>query len=236
MKGKMRIIILAAIAILSFAASYIISPWLGGQSNAPLSAGVNAPQTQPEAKTGSQSQGLGSVGNESIQPASFSIQSPELKTLITELRLKLDDCKNKELELTEREKRTTIAVADLKKQAQELEKLRLELIPALQRYQETRKGLEAAQIVITAQEDKNIKLLAARYDAMDSEGAAKILTDLWLGSQEELAVKILYYMQARSAAKVLSAISSSDNKGAAELAARLSEKFPSVRKTTQKKG
>ena len=110
------------------------------------------------------------------------------------------------------------------------------LIPALQRYQEIKKELEASQIRITAAEDKNIKLLAARYDVMPAEGAAKILTDLWTGSQQDLAVKILYYMQARSAAKVLAAISSSNQKGAAELAARFSEKFPSVRKPSQKKG
>jgi len=235
MKGKLRIIILATIAVASFAASYFISPWLGGQPSAPVAAAGQNPQDQSGAKA--QSSGAAtSLGPESVQPVGLTMKSRELKTLITELRLKLDDCKTKEQELVEREKRAAIAAEDLKKQARDLEKLRLELIPALQRYQETKKGLQADQIRITAEEDKNIKLLAGRYDAMDPEGAAKILTDLWIGSREDLAVKILYYMQARSAAKVLSAISSSDQKGAAELAARLSEKFPSVRKPSLKKG
>jgi len=232
MKGKLRIIILAAIAITSFGVSYFVSPWLGGGGGAPPAASGEQKKTP---QTGAAAQ-RALIAPESVQSVTIAMKSQELQTLITELRLKLDNCRTKEENLTEREKRTTMAGQILKKQAQELEQLRLGLIPALQRYQEIRKELEARQIQITVAEDKNIKLLAARYDAMAAEGAAKILTDLWVGSQQDLAVKILYYMQARSAAKVLAAITSSNQKGAAELAARLSEKFPSVRKPSQKKG
>jgi len=230
MKGKLRIIILAAIAVTSFAVSYFISPWLGGNSAAPTQpSGGQVQNPAPET-------GADPVAAAAGRAPVAALKNRELKTLITELRLKLDDCRTKEEELAEREKRTSIAAADLKKQAQELEKLRLELIPALQRYQETKKSLETNQIKVVAAEEKNIKLLAGRYDSMDPEGAAKILTNLWAGEKQDLAVKILYYMQARSAAKVLAAISSSTEKDAAELAARLSERFPSVRKPEQKEG
>ena len=232
MKGKLRIIILAVIAIASFGVSYFVSPWLGGGGGATL-----ATDEQKKApKVGAAAAQRVPIMPESAQSVTIAMKRQELKTLITELRLKLDNYRTKEENLVEREKRTAIAGQILKKQAQELEKLRLGLIPALQRYQEIKKELEASQIQITAAEDKNIKLLAGRYDAMDSEGAAKILINLWIGSQQELPVKILYYMQARSAAKVLVAIASSENKGAAELAAKLSEKFPTVRKPLQKKG
>jgi len=231
MKGKLRIIILAVIAIASFGVSYFVSPWLGGGGGATL-----ATDEQKKApKVGAAAQRV-PIMPESAQSATITMKRQELKTLITELRLKLDNYRTKEENLVEREKRTAIAGQILKKQAQELEKLRLGLIPALQRYQEIKKELEASQIQITAAEDKNIKLLAGRYDAMNSEGAASILINLWIGNQQELPVKILYYMQARSAAKVLVAIASSEKKGAAELAAKLSEKFPTVRKPLQKKG
>jgi len=232
MKGKLRIIILAAIAITSFGVSYFVSPWLGGDGGAP-------PAATGEQKKAPQAGGAAEhapITPQSAQSVTIAMKSQELQTLITELRLKLDNCRTKEDDLAEREKRTKIAGEVLKKQAQELEQLRLGLIPALQRYQKIKKELETSQTRITAEEDKNIKLLAGRYDVMIAEEAAKILTELWVGSQQDLAVKILYYMQARSAAKVLAAISSSSTKGAAELAARLSEKFPTVRKPSQKKG
>ena len=231
MKGKLKIIILAVIAITSFGASYFLSPRLGGSGGAP-------PATKDQTKAPEAGAAIPLVPIEpaSAQAVTIAMKRQELQTLITELRLKLDNCRTKEKELAESEKRNKIAEEVLKKQAQELEKLRLGLIPALQRYQEIKKEAETSQIRITVEEDKNIKLLAGRYDAMDSDGAAKILTDLWTGSQQDLAVKILYYMQARSAAKVLAAVSASKTKGAAELAARLSEKFQTVQKPSQKEG
>ena len=230
MQGKLRIIILAVIAVASFGVSYFVSPWLGGDSVATLKIDE---QKTPDSDTVIPG---APITPGSVQSATIAMKSQELRTLITELRLKLDNCRLKEEDLVEREKRARIAGDILKKEAQELEKLRLGLIPALQRYQEIKTDVEANQIQIAIEEDKNIKLLAGRYDSMAAEGAAAILTDLWTGSQQDLAVKILYYMQARSAAKVLTAISSSSQKRAAELAARLSEKFPTVRKPSQKKG
>ena len=231
MNGKMKIIILAVIAIASFGVSFVVSPMLDSGGGAAVVDKTEQDTPEPEVTIPGVSIAVGTA-----QSATVSMKSEELQTLITELRLKLDNSRAKEEELTEREKRTKIAGDDLKKQAQELEKLRLGLIPALQRYQEIKKEVEASQILITAAEDKNIKLLAARYDAMDSVGAAKILTDLWVGTQQDLSVKILYYMQARSAAKVLAEIASSSKKGSSELAARFSEKFPTVRKPALKKG
>jgi len=173
MKGKLRIIILAAIAITSFGVSYFVSPWFGGPQELPVGADL---QTPPSASV--KAVDRTSIANEEVQPVTIAMKGRELAALITELRLNR----------------------------------------------------------ILAEEDKNIKLLAGRYDAMDAEGASNILTELWVGNQQDLAVKILYYMQARSAAKVLAAISTSGKKGAAELAAELSKKFPMVRKPSSKKG
>ena len=230
MKGKLRIIILATIAIASFGVSYVVAPWFGAPSAPPVGANLQGPPAPADAGD------KVSVLPESAQSVTIAMKGRELSTLITELRLKIDTYRTREEDLEKREKRTEIAEGVLKQQAQELEKLRLGLIPALQRYQETKKELDASRIRITAEEDKNIKLLAGRYDVMPAEGAAKILTDLWVGTQQDLAVKILYYMQARSAGKVLAAISKSSKKGAAELAAELSKKFPMVRKPSPKKG
>ncbi|MCP4376538.1 MAG: hypothetical protein GY794_10250 [bacterium] len=230
MQGKMKIIILAVIAVASFAVSYFVSPMLTG--SAPVETEVKKDGKQ---KSPAQAASL-PVLPESVESMTVSLKSKELSALITDLRLKLDSCKTKEKELIEREKRIEIAAGVLKKQVQELEQLRLGLIPALQRYQKTKDEIEAREVQITSEEDKNIKLLAARYDSMNAEGAASILGDLWASKQQDLAVKIFYYMQARSSAKVLAAISSSTKKGASALAAELSKKFPSVRKPVSKKG
>jgi flagellar basal body-associated protein FliL len=231
MQGKLKIIILTVIALASFGASYFVSPMIFGDGNA---AKVSADDEQVK-KDDTSVPGV-IISPESAQTSTIEMQNKEVKALITELRLKLDNSKAKEKELAEREKRIKIAGLTLTKQAQDLEKLRLVLIPALQRYQETRAAWEKSLTQITATEEKNIKLLSARYDSMDATGSSKILADLWNGNQQELAIKILYYMQARSAAKVLAALSTSKEKEASELAAKFCEKFPTVRKPPAEKG
>jgi hypothetical protein len=229
MQGKMKIIILAVIAITSFAVSYFVSPMLTGGE--PAASVEKKDETKEQAAVTRLP-----IRAESAESMTVSLKGKELSALITDLRLKLDSYKAKEKELIEREKRIEIAGGVLKKQVQELEQLRLGLIPALQRYQKIKGQIEAREVQITSEEDKNIKLLAARYDTMNADGAASILGDLWASKQQDLAVKIFYYMQARSSAKVLAAISSSTKKGASTMAAELSKKFPSVRKPASKKG
>ena len=230
--GKKKIIILSVIAVVSFAASYFVSPMLvgggGGDSQSQATGGK-------QDATGADGLANGPILPKPREDSAIVMRGKELTSLITELKVKMGEFNEREKKLAEREKRVRIAGEVVQKQVQELDKLRVGLIPEVQRYQAIKKEVEASQTQITAAEDKNIKSLAARYDVMDSTGAAKILGDLWVSKKQDLAVKIFYYMQARSSAKVLAAISSSNEKGAAELAARLTEKFPTVRKP-QKKG
>ena len=213
MKGKLRIIFLAAIAVISFAGSYLVSPWLGDKL-------APAPEPQGQEKQ----PGLGepdesvAVSAGGVSRPTIAMKEKELTTMIRELRLKMDTCRTKEEDQAKREKRIMITEDALKKQIQELEKLRLALIPDLQRIQKEKMDLEATRTRIAAEEEKNIKSDAGTYDAMPAESAGKILTEWCTGDQEHHAVKILYYKQARSKSKLQPAI---DTNHAAKLSVRL---------------
>jgi len=234
MKGKMRIIILAAVALVSFTVAYLVSPKLGSAGGA--ATGADARGKQP--KDGEAIPGLELAT--SAQPVTIAMKEQELTLLIKELRLKIESYRTREQDLVKRRKRLSLAENVLKTQIDELAKLQSELTPALQRYNEAKNKLEATRTVIAAEEAKNIKDLAKRYDEMAKEAgteAAKILIDLWASQQnQDLAVQIFYYMKPKSAAKVLEAITASTDKNAAGIASELSAKFKTIRKPPQKKG
>lgn len=215
MQGKLRIIILAAIAVICFAVSYVVSPWLGGEVAPPPVPGAQDKQPAADGQDGPVAVPAGGVSHPTI-----AMKEKELTTMIRELRLKIDTCRTRDQDQAKRKKRIMMAEEGLKKQIQELEKLRLALIPVLQRIAKEKTDLEAARTRITAQENKNIKSAAGTYDAMDAESAGKIFAEWCAGDQDQqdYAVKILYYMQSRSQAKLLAAM---DPKTAATLSKRL---------------
>jgi len=85
-------------------------------------------------------------------------------------------------------------------------------------------ALDAMQLKIEADEEKNLKTTAGIYDKMSPEQAAAILTEMYVGGQQESVVKIIYLMQDRSAAKTLEAFTD------AKLSAQITEQLQRISK------
>jgi flagellar motility protein MotE (MotC chaperone) len=189
MPSKKMMIILAVAAALCFggglAASYMFkkkSPDLahGKATTAPTTAPSSA--AEKLALTGSQSQ---------------------LEDLIKEVRLKVQDCKRRELQLNEREKRVAMSEELLKKETQQLENLRIGLVAPLTNLKQEMAKLDKSRIKVTQDEIDNIKHTAIIYEKMDPASGAKIIESMCNGPLVEDAARILYFMSERSAAKLL---------------------------------
>ena len=215
MTGKMKIIILVGIGVVGFGGSYLVSSLLGGKKQ---------PATQ---SAGEQTKGpsdefgpiLASASDSSI---TIGMRETELTALIREVRLKIDDCRKKQKELEKREKRIHIAGEVLKKQAEELESLRMQLVSPLTSIKEAIAELESTRIRIDKTEQSNMKRIALMIEKMDTTSSSQMFTGMCKNNQEDDAVKILYYMSARSAGKVLSEMTDKT------LAARLCGKLKKI--------
>jgi len=214
MTGKRRIIILAALAVVSFGLSFVVSSWMGGPS-APKSV-LTAQQDLSQYQQGAE---LATAEGTPPRRASIALAEKELADLIKEVRLRIDSCKKKEKDLEKREKRIRQAGEMLKQQAQELEALRMQLVAPLGNIREAIAELENSRIRISEEEQANIKRIAAICEKMDPASGSEMLMGMCQNKQEDDAAKILRYMSERSAGKLLSEMSNKD------LAARLCEKL-----------
>jgi len=132
----------------------------------------------------------------------------QLKSLISEVREKIEeyDLKLKDLEL--REQRLATAQDTAKKDIEEFTNLRIKLASTVAALKDEKDKLEKTRVQIAASEQTNLMSLAAAYDKMDSTSAGNILTNISnaKSSSSEDAVKILHYMTERTKAKVLASI------------------------------
>ncbi len=197
MKGKKQIIILVALAVVSFAVSYLASGWLGG--------GKPGPSPQPPTRQATQEQlGIGGVLTPgSVQPVTVSMKEQELDRLGKELRLKIDAYRAKQKQLDKQQKQIQLAGQLLEKQAKELEALRMELVAPLTRLREVRASLENTRIRVAKLEKSNLKRTATIYEKMDATRGVGILIAMCKNNQEDDVVKILFYMSEKKAAKLL---------------------------------
>lgn len=213
MKGKKRIIILAVLGALSFAASYLVAGWLNGEKGEP----------GPQPAAAQAQQGLLEVGEVptpgSVQPVTISMKERELDRLAKELRLKISVYNAKQRELEKQQKRIHLAEELLTKQAKELETLRMQLVAPLTHLREAKADLENSRVLVAKREKANLKHTAAIYEKMDTASGSEILIGMCKNKQEDDVVKILFYMSERAAAKLLAEI---PDKGiAAELCQKL---------------
>jgi len=210
--SKKKIIIVAALAALSFAvalgASFLLTAT--PQNKAPIrQAGAGAPDA-----------------NEA-PPVKLSLQEQDFDELVRSLRQRIADCRAQTQQLNEREKQIRIVQEQLARQAQDLEDLRVKAASALAALRQERAAMEADRVHIEAEDRTNLKKTAAIYEKMDAAAGGKILSDMCSQNNEDAVVRILYYMSERSAAKTIESFA--DKK----LAARLCDKIKRVREPVQ---
>ena len=206
MKKMKYVIVLVALAGVSFGVSYLVS---FKTSAAMLASG---PTTAPAGATTAPS-----IPSDALVPESAKEQ--QFDDLVKELRRKLEECRKRQDDLDQREQHMRIANESFKKRAEELEALRLQLMAQLPTLKDAQAELQRNRVLVSQQEKTNIKRTAAIYDKMEPTKGARIIMDMCGGSQEEDAAKILHFMTERGAAKLLAEVA---DKG---LAARLTDQL-----------
>ncbi len=216
MSGKMRLMMIAGLGLLSFAGFFLLSV---------LTQPTEVTREQLEAKQGQAVQGMqralasAAIGKlETLSP-----KERVLDQLIKEMRTEITAYEQRKRELTLLEKRTQLAQEALRRQVQELENLRIEVASALTPLKEERAKLQRERIRIDREEAANLKRVALVYEKMIPQAAAATLERMMSNQQERDAVRIVHFMQERSAGKVLGEIKDP------AVAARLSELMKRIR-------
>jgi flagellar motility protein MotE (MotC chaperone) len=166
-------------------------------------------------------------------PAARSMSEEQLKELILQVRDRIQEYDRKLAELEKEKERLQIAQQTLKKDIETLNNLRVDLAASVADVKNERDQLLKARVAVAAAEKANLVAIAAAYDKMDPVGAGQILTNMATGTARnnssavanlDDAVKILFFMQDRTKAKVLAEIANQEP----ALAALLSQKLKQV--------
>jgi len=230
--SKKHLIIAIAGGLLSFSAAFIVV-FLVGRSKQPTPP---APSPQPVASTTQQT--------DDVEPTQSGVQfagesqtikglsQKQLKSLIYEVRAKIHDYEGKMKELELREERLAVTQETLKKDIDEMNRLRVELASLVANLKDQRSRLLETKAQIAQSEKANLTGIAATYDKMDPASASKIISSMCEKQMEtgriqggtiDDAVKILFYMTERTKAKLLAEMVTTEPKLAAVLCQRLKE-------------
>ncbi len=229
--SKKLIIMTAAAGLVSFMGSFAIG-WLTKPKTAPLRASAEAAgqlageQTDislpvPTAAADSEA--------DAFKKQRKTITEKQLKDLVYQVREKMQEYNRKLQTLELQEQRLQIAQDSLKNDIENLNKLRVELASIVAGIKSERDMLLNSRVKIAQAEKDNLTKIAATYDKMDPEAAAKILTNM---SQTQTgradrnfddAVKILNYMTERTKAKLIAAIAETEPTLAAVLCRKLKQ-------------
>ena len=214
MSSKKRLMLIAALLVVSFAiscgVSFLLTPSPGP---APQQA---APTSEQPAQESALAQAPTITDLDRLKP-----RERQLEELIRAFRSKSAELQVHRRKLKAHEKRVRIAQELLKKEAQGLENLRFQLAGPLANLKEAKAELERTRILIEKDERVNVKRTAMIYEKMDPMACSKILAEMCTTGQHD-AAKILFYMAERPAAKVLAEMDGS-------LAAKLSEQLKRIR-------
>ena len=226
--NKKLIIMIAAAGLISFAGAFAFA-WFtksapisqSDELNKPTVAAVDKPWLpQPEA-------GTMSPTDSTMRKA---LTEKRLKNLVFEVRQKIQEYNNKLQALELQGQRLQITRDTLKKDIENLNNLQIELASTVAGLKEQRNKLLKTRVDITKEEKANLVSIAATYDKMDAQSAAKIFSNMCTKQSADVgeadsglndAIKILHYMTERTKAKVLAELVTSEPQLASLLCQRL---------------
>jgi flagellar motility protein MotE (MotC chaperone) len=230
--SKKQIIIAAAAGLLFFAGAFVVT-WLLSSAAEPAPQVATATphttatteQAKPKTETAE-----AETQKPDEQEKTRGMTEKQLKGLVFEVREKIQSYEGKMKELDVREARVAMAQETLRKDIEEMNKLRVELASLVANLKEQKSKLLETRAEIAKSEKANLTSIAATYDKMDPASASKIISSMCTkqlesgkteGGPIDDAVKILFYMTERTKAKLLSEMVSSEPKLAAVLCQRL---------------
>jgi flagellar motility protein MotE (MotC chaperone) len=148
------------------------------------------------------------------------LSSDEINQLMQDLKNQRQVYTDRMADVEKETKRLDLYRKDVAKEREAIDALRMEIVSQWDEIKKAKASLNKEVTDLSGIEEKNIKQLAASYEAMKPDKAAEIVSKL----DEATAVKTLFLMRERSAAKVIENLDG-------DMAARLTERMALVRKS-----
>jgi flagellar motility protein MotE (MotC chaperone) len=142
------------------------------------------------------------------------LSAEEIAQLIEDLKEERRLCAEQGQELDREKKRMDLSREEVAKERDQLLALRDKVVSQWDEIKKAREGMDRQVTEIQALEAKNLKQLAASYEAMKPERAVLIMKKL----DEPTAAKTLFLMRERAAAKIIELL---DQDTAAKLTERM---------------
>jgi flagellar motility protein MotE (MotC chaperone) len=227
--NKRAIITAAAAGLVSFAGAFVTGwftrPTAAAAGPVPTGAADGTPAPALLAPT------LPSAAEAGTGTRTLTEQ--QLQELILEVREKIQQYDRNLQDLEKEKERMQIARQTLKKDIDTLNNLRVDLAASVASLKSERDALLKSRTEVEQVEKTNLMAIAAAYDKMDAARAGEILKSMVQGRVQngvpaqkangDDAVKILYFMQERTKAKVLAELAATDPSLAATLSQRLKQ-------------
>lgn len=205
---KIHIIIIFAAGILSFAGMFGITSFVKKSQSEALGAVVDEQLAASEVEDGfalkppaEPSYGGNSGGLQK------SMLEDQLRNLILVVRETIQDQKSTERDLAAEEKQIQMAHATLLADIDRLSKIHDQMKFTISVLKSREASLDNILLEIETTEKKNLVRIAATYDKMDVTQSSEIMINMASSQQLDDAVKIMYLMSERTAAKLLGEIS-----------------------------
>jgi flagellar motility protein MotE (MotC chaperone) len=233
--NKKMILMAAAAGLISFVGMFVAG-WLTGPKAAeagavPAPTQAGGPNTPAPATPAILAPTVTTATVDAAGTCTLSEQ--QLKDLIAEVRDKIQEYHRKLQDLEKEKERMQTAQQTLKKDIETLNNLRVDLAANVAGLKTERDALLKARIEVEQVEKANLMAIASAYDKMDAGRAGEILKTMVQGqtaggsaarsANADDAVKILYFMQERTKAKILAEMAATEPTLAAALCQRLKQ-------------
>lgn len=225
---KIQIIILIGVGLLSFAGAFGITSFV---------------KKSPSDALGDVIEGGGGGAQREIRPVvkiptevfyedeskglRKAMLEEDLRNLIIIVRETMEEHKYKEQELSEQEQRIAMSRKTLLEEVERLSKLHDQMRLTVGDLRAQEESLKNRLVEITTVEKTNLVRIAAMYDKMDVTQSSTIMINMASNKQMDDAVKIIYLMSERTAAKLLGEISTTKP----DLASLLSSELKKVKES-----
>ena len=233
--NKKLILIAAGVGVVSFAV-FFLAGWFSGPKAASGASGptpVAADRTNTSAQTPPPILASATPVVAEDGTGTRAMTEQRLKELILEIHEKIQEYDRKLQDVEKEKERMQTAQQIVKKDIDTLNNLRVDLAASAAGLKSERDALLKARTEVEQVEKANLVAIAAAYDKMDAARAGEILKSMSQGqtsngtavhsANADDAVKILYYMQERTKAKVLAELAATDPALAAALSQRLKQ-------------
>lgn len=194
-KKLVKIAILLVVAGVAFGGSFVASMTLhkkGVTEEAAAQPGAQAPS------------GFKNEPGPVILPR--ALRDEQIDALARNLREAMTKVIDKEAKLEGRQEQMDTIQAQMETDRRELESLYARVMGAVVELKKERAEAESQVIRMTAEEEARLAQMAEIYDQMESTKSSMMIETMYAGAQREDAIKILFFMNPRTAAETLGAI------------------------------